>query len=186
MFKLFKDLTRAPEPLNRPPVTPLPQPGSLHQPYTPRQRTRSPAPGQPTTSVSSENVTVRRDPNGKDQVVKESDVAETDEDALKVVELLKTLEDAGPAAQSVMIFVEVRILLPESKLKLTRPTDAISATFRPRPCPESPSLQTSSRLPDPDRSAAGRACLAITSKGSFRRRGSGCRGTADGGYTARL
>ncbi len=103
MFKLFKDLTRAPEPLNRAPTNESSQVNTLQQPYTPRQRNRSPTPGLPTTYVSSETANGRRASVARPvEAVKEE--VETDEDALKVVELLKQIEEAGTR---VMTYVEV-------------------------------------------------------------------------------
>jgi len=109
MFKLLKDLTRAPEPLSRP------APGSgnapthpLHQPYAARQRIRSPRPGLPTASVSSETVSARRASVAKQlEPVKEEETVETDEDAVKTVELLKALEAAGQGDGGLMTYVEV-------------------------------------------------------------------------------
>jgi hypothetical protein len=96
MFKLFKDLTRPPERLDTPstPQTQTPPtsaPPSLS--YTARQRTR-PLPDQGNGEQS-------KSASAKAPVVEE--VEETEEDAKKVVELLKGLE----TADETMSIVEV-------------------------------------------------------------------------------
>ena len=114
MFKLLKDLTRAPEPLNRFPPSNTSSANALKSqvpshPYAPRQPTGSPRPGVPTTSVSSETVTGRQPLlNKKEDSAKEDEQVETDPDAVKVVELVKALEAAGEGNGDVMTFVEVR------------------------------------------------------------------------------
>jgi len=96
MFKLFKDLTRPPERLDQPSTPkattpPTSAPSSLS--YTARQRTR-PLPDQ-------SNGEQGKSGPAKAPVVEE--VEETEEDAKKVVELLKGLE----TAEEMMSIVEV-------------------------------------------------------------------------------
>lgn len=101
MFKLFKDLTRPPERLDQSPnsgatatpaTPPISAPSSLG--YTARQRTRPPLPAQsngeqanPATGAGVQ------------------EIQETDEDAQKVVQLLKSMEPAD----TVMTVVEVNL-----------------------------------------------------------------------------
>ena len=103
MFKLFKDLTRPPERLDQP-TSPSPAQSSTVPSsappsvgYAARQRTR-PLPDQA-------NGTPTKAGAGGPKAVE--DVEETEEDAKKVVELLKGLE----AAEELMNIVEVSLLL---------------------------------------------------------------------------
>lgn len=109
MFKLLKDLTRPPEPLDRPPLTtPLTSNSNGLQPYLPRQRSRSPASGRLAATIPPETVGIGQSSASKQDLPdKEEEVEETDGDALRVVELIKTLENGGDGNHAVMIYVEV-------------------------------------------------------------------------------
>ena len=109
MFKLLKDLTRAPEPLNRPPpkATSSPHTNGL-QPYVPRQRSRSPGPSPLAAAVRPETEGAAQSSASKQTIPdKKEEPKETDEDALRAVELIKTLDSAGNGNDGVMIYVEV-------------------------------------------------------------------------------
>ena len=109
MFKLFKDLTRAPEPLNRSATSNNANLHPPHQSYVPRQRNKSPGSGLATTSVSSESVDVRTTLKAQsdDSKAVRVEEKETNQDAIKVVELIKILEDAIRAGTSIMTYVDV-------------------------------------------------------------------------------
>ena len=105
MFKLLKDLTRAPEPLTPPPSTPAP---SLNVPYVARQRARTVAAQAEVASRSpSAQGTSRRKSEGGISVEGEKqDLAlESDTDAKRIVELLHELKE--DREKSVMDYVEV-------------------------------------------------------------------------------
>ena len=99
MFKLFKDLTRPPEPLSPRPTFSA-EPAQSPLPYTPRhQRGASPNPGSPNPAVLPTPAAV---PEPKPLVEAE----ESDAAAKTVAELLKKLEDGG----DVMHYVEASVL----------------------------------------------------------------------------
>ena len=106
MFKLLKELTRAPEPLNRPfhPETSLS--GANSPPYAARRRNRSPVNGVPTVKLSHETASAEGSASVGINTKPAKEEVESDEDALKVVELLKVLEEAG-SGENVMALVEV-------------------------------------------------------------------------------
>lgn len=121
MFKLFKDLTRPPESLSAPSLN---QPTSYSTTYAARQRAKSPSPAlhtpgstgsTPPRGRSRANTLVK-----KEEVEKKEEVVETDQDALKVVELLRSVE-TGNEGDEVMFYVEVGVWdVDKSGNELTR------------------------------------------------------------------
>jgi hypothetical protein len=104
MFKLFKDLTRPPERLDQaststPQTPPVSAPSSLG--YTARQRTRPPLPNQSNGDGEHSKGA------GVSQPAAVAEIQETEEDAQKVVQLLRSIEGAN----AVMTVVEVRAIL---------------------------------------------------------------------------
>jgi hypothetical protein len=103
MFKLFKDLTRPPERLDStaPASTPAPTTPPISAPsslgYTARQRTRPPLPAQPNGAQST--------PAAGAGAIAVEEIEETEEDAKKVVQLLRSMDDAD----GVMAVVEVSL-----------------------------------------------------------------------------
>ena len=98
MFKLFKDLTRPPEPLSPRPTA---AEGVQTTSYTPRQpRGRSPGPSTLRTPLSGPDSTTTNP---------EKEVEEKDEDAKRVVELLKALEKGGQNGTMHIVEVSFRL-----------------------------------------------------------------------------
>ena len=113
MFKLLKDLTRPPASLTVP--SPAEHGTPTNPPYTPRQRGRSPSGGSAVASSSSgpgapaRGASLTRQDGSPKALRKAEEVDETDEDSLKVIKLLKVLDEAGSGDGGVMLIVEVSL-----------------------------------------------------------------------------
>ena len=106
MFKLFKELTRPPEPLIASSNTSNAASGSRTPPslvYTPRQRSRSISAGLAKALEAQSGRQAQGSTAAAASAKENEDAIETDEDAKKVVELLKDLDES----QGIMSLVEV-------------------------------------------------------------------------------